>query len=58
MTAPAPELVVWAAARTVRQHTEPASEDRATGRCQQCPPEGPCPMLDWAHQVTMAAGRG
>lgn len=38
----------WAAQRTVRMHTEPPSQSRATGRCARCLPAGGCPMLAWA----------
>jgi hypothetical protein len=43
-----PEIVVWAARRTVDQHSEPPSEHRATGRCAQCEPGERCRMLAWA----------
>ena len=39
--------LVWAAQQVVRQHHEPASEDRETGRCAQCGDEG-CQLLWWA----------
>ncbi|HEX8630400.1 MAG TPA: hypothetical protein VF755_19745 [Catenuloplanes sp.] len=56
-----PDFVVWVARRVVAQHAEEPHPDRATGRCAQCLPEGPCPLLVWAGtQVTSlppAAGR-
>lgn len=38
--APSPAAVYWAAEQVIRQHAEPASEHRATGRCKQCGPDG------------------
>jgi hypothetical protein len=32
-------------------HTEPASPNRATGRCAQCQPDGGCRQLTWASAV-------
>ncbi len=48
--------VTWAAEQVVRQHEEPPSPDRATGRCAQCRPEGWCELFSWARTVVFASG--
>lgn len=48
-----PEVIHWAAQQVLRQHNEPDSPDRATGRCAQCAPNG-CRLLGWAqHTITV-----
>jgi len=49
------DTVLWAAKQVVRQHTEPASDERATGTCAQCRPEG-CDLLLWATTVVASDG--
>ena len=54
MTAGAPSraVVEWAARQTLRMHRETPAEDRATGRCAQCPAEpADCRQLRWAAVV-------
>jgi hypothetical protein len=55
-----PELVAWTAQQVIRQHTEPSSEDRATGRCAQCPDDGAaeCRLLRWARVMLPDVGGG
>jgi hypothetical protein len=42
---------MWVARRVVAMHEEPLSDDRASGRCAQCQPDGSCRMLVWARAV-------
>jgi hypothetical protein len=47
-----PAHVRWAAQQVVRQHEEGPDDDRATGRCAQCPEDdSECPLLAWAKAV-------
>jgi hypothetical protein len=39
------EAQMWAAQQVVRQHREPQTDERATGRCAQCRPPAPCLLL-------------
>jgi hypothetical protein len=41
---PAPDIVEWAAQRTVAMH-RPDGTAGITGRCAQCLPDGTCPEL-------------
>jgi len=47
--------VAWAARQVVRQHAEPATDERATGLCAQCRDAG-CDLLVWARTVVAADG--
>lgn len=51
--------VRWVAEQVIRQHEEPVSEHRATGRCAQCAPEGEptwCELLHWARLLLLGDG--
>lgn len=47
--------VRWAAKRTIAMHAEEPTQDRATGRCAQCQPDGSCPQLLWAQTLAVPA---
>ncbi len=54
--APSRETVEWTAQQVVRMHVEPPSEDRATGRCAQCPTNPTdCRHWRWAAVILEAA---
>jgi len=53
---PSLATLLWAAEQVVRQHTEPASPDRATGHCAQCR-SGACALADWAYDVVEYCAR-
>ena len=46
----------WAAERVLDMHVTLPTADRATGRCEQCRPDGRCDLLDWA-RLTLAGER-
>jgi hypothetical protein len=51
-----PGTIAWAALQVVRMHEEPASEDRESGRCEQCRPDGWCDLLHWARLALASVG--
>lgn len=53
------EVLIWAARRTVRQHTEPVDDlyvNLDAPRCPQCTTGGRCGMLTWALTVLEVEG--
>ena len=48
--------VLWAAERVIAMHDEPPTDDRATGSCERCRPDGRCDLLHWARLAIATAG--
>jgi hypothetical protein len=49
-----PGTIAWAAEQVVRMHDEPGTDERESGRCEQCRPDGWCDLLQWA-RLTLAS---